>query len=256
MEDEYLVESAFSAAAEALLQSMKSCDQLDWSSETVESTKDKFREMLKGCKGPVSVPSLEKNVVLCLDANVNLDEESLQAMQRGAIDLYHRTCFGHDQVSLVVFGDTIDEGSSFDLKKKSVDTTKTIDRLAISPSSGMRRAQPSLGFHRALNTAEDCTSATWIVVATDGESWSDWSDWDSVYSRSLEVSRNKSVHLLVIGINLSERMKSHFRSICRQGGSALIEATEDVASISEAFAEAATTIEGGITLRGFTTEKF
>lgn len=256
MEDEYLVESAFSAAAEALLQSMKSCDEMAWNPNTVETTKSRFREMLKVCKGPVSVPSLEKNLVLCLDANVSLEDESLQAMQRGAIDLYHRTCCGPDQVSLVVFGDTVDEGVSFDLTKKSAKTTNAIDGLAISPAPGMRFAQPSLGFHRALNSAEDCPCATWIVLATDGESWSDWSDWNSVHSRSLEVSRDKMVHLLVVGINLSERMKSNFRSICRQGGSALIEATDDATSISEAFAEAATTIEGGITLRGFTTEKF
>ena len=88
------------------------------------------------------------------------------------------------------------------------------------------------------------------------QSWSEQQDWDAVQAAYAGLSRDQSVHLLVVGIDLSETMTSSLRSICRSRKSALIETKGDEQSLAGAFAEVASIIGGGVTLRGFGMERF
>jgi Mg-chelatase subunit ChlD/HAMP domain-containing protein len=256
IEDEFLIESAFSAAAEAILQSMKSCDHINWNPHTIETIKDRFRHMLKACKSTVSLPSMEKNIIFSLDANLSIDEERLETIKEGVVGLYNKVCHDQDQIGLVIFAGAVDEELSFDLTKKS---TITASRLANRLHNATKHggvSPLSHGFLRALDMAETSQTETWLVLVTDCQSWSDRQEWNSVQAACLAMSREQPVHLLVVGIDLSESVTSNLRSICRPRNSALIETSGDVQSISEAFAEVATMIEGSVMLRGFTMEKF
>jgi uncharacterized protein YegL len=253
IEDEYLIESAFSAAAEALLQSMQSCDDLHWTSETIKTTQASFRQMIKACKPTEALPSLEKNVIFALDATLSLKDERLQATQEGVVQLYDRVCNEDDQIGMLVFSGRVDEDCTFSLTKNSYAVSEKLSELSFHARG---QTQLSRGFHRALDMVESSEDETWLVLVTDCQFWSEPNDWNDVHNKCLEMSRQQPIHLVIIGVDLPEEMASNLRSICRQRSSALIEASGSMQSIAEAFEEVSTMIDGGGALRGFTMEKF
>lgn len=257
IEDDFLIESAFSAAAEAILLSIEHCQDMPWTQESIVIVKGHFRRMLKACKSSVSLPSLEKNIIFSLDANLGCNEERLHAIQNGMVTLCDKVCHLNDKFGLVVFSaGAANNEAGFPLVGPTSSIASQLINFsfdATSPSIGSNLSQ---GFQQALNMVERSETATWLVLVTNCQSWMDRERWDSVQKEYLFLSREQPIHFLVVGIDLSESITSTLRSICRQRDSAFIETHDNVQSISEAFAEVTAIIEGSATLRGFAMEKF
>jgi hypothetical protein len=181
-----------------------------------------------------------------------MEEENLRATQEGVVDLLNKVCDDQDKIGLVVYGDEINEGLCFDLSRKSSETSTLLSELSIT---GKGRHDLAVGFLRCLQMVESDSSKndTWLVLVTDADAWNNGSD---VHGRYIELSHQKPMHVLVLGIDLNEPAKTSFRSFCRQKNSALIEATSTSTSILESFMEIANVIGGGVGLRGFSVEKF
>jgi Mg-chelatase subunit ChlD len=219
-------------------------------------TKDHFCRMHKACKSPVSLQAMEKNIIFSLDANLGINAEHRQAVQAGVVALYTKICNRRDRVGLALFACASSTDLGFHLTEKSPMTSQRLATLPFGTAVPILQAPLSDGFHQPLSMVERSHLTTWIVVVTECQSCSDHKDWDSVQAVGAALNRDQSVHLLVVGINMSETMISSLRSICRSRKSALIETKGDPQSMSDAFAEVASIIGGGVTLRGFGMEKF
>ena len=256
VEDEYLIESAFVAAADAILLSMSDCNNINWTPETVDMAKDHFCSMHKVCRSPVSLQVMEKSIIFSLDANLGIDKKLCRGTQEGVNALYAKICNHNDRVGLAVFACAESEALGFNLTEKSPRTLSRLANLPVGTAVPILQAALSDGVLQALSMVESSRSTTWIVVVTECQSWSDHREWDSVQAAYASLTRHQPVHLLVVGIDLSETMISSLRSICRSQKSALIETKGDEQSMLAAFAEVASIIGGGVTLRGFGMEKF
>jgi hypothetical protein len=256
VEDEYILESAFATAAEAILLYIERNDQNLWSVESVLETKTHIREMLRNCKSHVSIPSLEKKVLFSIDSSLLVSSESCEAIKDGIDKIYDRAIFHRDYISLKMISVLKSNKTGIEFTKKASLTKSTLYSCLDHIPESMPGTSLENGLRQILDGLENMDMVTWIIWVVDRTSWNDYEEWLSTESDFLFLQRACDLRLILIGIEFEEKTISMLRYICRQRNSTFIDTKRDVRSISQAFLRATTFMNGDLDLRGFAMETF
>jgi len=255
IEDEYILESAFAVAAEAILQSIQP-NRYNLLPSSIKSIKANCRQMLKSCKSFHELPSLGKTVTFCYGLSMNMNH--LRATKIGIFRFLDTVCHDRDKIGFLVFGN-VTTTQNFQLtERKNISSGRLFEEPSIAEESSLCENEQNDLLKDLTNACDvarskDPENDKWIIMVTDCNSWT---CRDAIEDKWHELFRQYAVRIIMIGIDLNGNLESNMRSICRARGSALIEAESTASSIAEAFADAESMISGGAKLQVYATEKF
>ena len=274
MEDEYLLETAFEAAATAIVQSMRIRGV--WRPNVVEMARAQLRAMSKSCRSAVSIP-IGKNVIFCIDEGMTNADGRKSAIYGNILSLFDHQCYEHDYVSCVVYGDgVVNEEESFGLVlKREIDMEDTgflldPERPRVSTEDAPRKSRANnlnVALERALHflknppNDESRRNDSAIVMATDAAVWP---NHGPIVRRLEEINNRKEVDrvraakvdLLVVGVDASSAVVDAFQTVCHEKDSAYVDSGGDLDSMNTAFQDLAVKLVGPSSVRGITVEKF
>ena len=223
VEDVYLIESAFTRAAEAVLRYMKECPADEtFSKRSIECARSDFRAMVKSCKKE----SLEigKNAVFVFEINpsqwktidntISTDGgELLVELNKQCLGLYDN-CFQEDD-EIGIVANTVSDAHSVEIGRRDCNEgrQRTFLNLATSSSSSIDEERPSsfprvddcfpIALQMLIDSSVSLQSDSYLVWVTDGcvrrEEPAMISLRDQI--EQLNQERSYQVHVLVICLN-------------------------------------------------------
>jgi hypothetical protein len=257
VEDQYVLESAFSAAAEALMATFHdSSSPLVWSDSAVAALTYDLRAMARHCKRRVEAG---KNIVICLDTSLGM-KEVLSNLQTRISKLCEEICGAEDFLSFVFYSDIVDRARSSLLEEKCV----VIDRLrevCANQLSASGTANTSLALDYTIELVRNASSViargndTWIILVTNGNGWTGQAALDSRLA-ALSRERWAAMKVVVLGVNFDDAMMDRCSVLGRRKDCLVISTESDIPSLDDAFFDAAVHIQGRGSIDGLTMEKF
>ena len=260
IEDEYILESAFEAAATAIVQSIRDeSAPVRWRPGIVELARAQLRMMSKACRSPVSIP-IGKNVILCLDRGINNSRGHLEAVRSNLLSLYNEECYEHDYVSVVVFDSEVDQELSFPLIRKRKLDPVDIAGLTDTSQEGQRSnllkgLQQALHYVQQPSSDESRRNDSWIVIASDTRTW-EKSGLIKQKLRDLNKECMADVNVAFVGINMTSQMTEICKSVCHARDSVYIDGGNETHTLDTAFQDVSVKLVGRTSVRGITVEKF
>jgi hypothetical protein len=262
VEDEYMIESAFLSAANALLAYVKMDETTAWSAQTQSSLKVDLRKILKSCKGPSF--DAGKCLVLCMELSSDAwkDPQLLPKLGSKILLLYDEYFNDDDYVGLVSFSENADDDMVVRLSKKG-EQQRALFESATQRTNGSKGSPTiPIGFQMVAESAESKENDTYLLAVIDGSTWGSFSP-DTVRRQidRLNRERNTVINIIIIGLDLkSTEVADGCRELCMVSrGSVFLEADLDTLDI--AFEKVSSIITGrsatsGSMLGGITMEKF
>ena len=239
-EDEFMVESSFVCATDAVLRFLYQAEHDSLvKRRTVAEAKKDLRKMLKGCKRPL--PDVKKSVVLCFEIGEMLkDNPILRKINRHCLSLYG-FCEESDFIGLV--GAASDEAggrltAELGRKKDEMATQRQIINRA-SKSTGGATLEPCLplAIQMMSKSSAPAEGSSYILFVTDDTSSS--LDEESVNTLlRLNEKRTTKIHVIVISLEelAAEEQSSYQELFCMVSPrSAFFNATRE--TISAVFAQ-------------------
>jgi hypothetical protein len=262
VEDEYILESAFLSAANALLAYMKLDKPSPWSSEAVSSTKANLRTILKSCKG-LSFDA-EKCLVLCLElSNVSKkDSPILSTISQSSLLLYDEYFNDDDYISAVSLGENVDENLTSELSRKGLQNRARFELATKSTCGAHSYPTIPIAIQMLADKAECRNTDVFVVAVVDESSWGSLSP-ESIRLQIDQINRkrNSVIHIIIVGLDLtSKEVADACRQVCMVSkASKFLDATED--NIDSVFDQVLSMIAkhsttSGNRLGGITIEKF
>jgi hypothetical protein len=262
VEDEFMIESAFLSAANALLAYVKMDETTAWSAETQSCLKADLRKVLKSCKGPSF--DAGKCLVLCMElsSDVRKDPQILPKLGRNILLLYDEYFNDDDYVGLVSFSENADEDMVVGLSKKGQQQRALFESATKRTNGSKGSPTIPIGFQIVAESAESKENDTYLLAVIDGSTWGSFSP-DTVRRQidRLNRERNTVINIIIIGLDLkSTEIADGCRELCMVSrGSVFLEADLDTLDI--AFDQVSSIITGrsatsGSMLGGITMEKF
>ena len=267
VEDEYIIDTSFVVAAEALLRFMRESPSSRWAPKNIFKSRREIRKMLKSSKNT----SLDtgKSLILCVELSEKWgDDGALSKLNSNCLSLYDEQCGDDDYVGMVSFSEHAERNLILKLSRK--ETHEYEQRKAIDAATRFTVGNKA---HSAFPSAADMvvvsaasrTTDTFIIFITDGSTWNAGSK--SLIEMQIDKLNNKrsvSIDVIIIGLELEDRaIADKFRDIClttRSRHSVYIDATRD--TVDSAFDQAASLISSRGTSGsrriqlGITMEKF
>ena len=262
VEDEYMIESAFLSAANALLAYVKMDETTAWSAQRQSSVKENLRKILKGCKGPSF--DAGKCLVLCMELSSDVwkDPQILSKLGNNILLLYDEYFNDDDYVGLVSFSENAVDDMVVGLSKKGQQQQRALFESATQRTNGSKGSPTiPIGLQMVADAAESKENDTFLLAVIDGSSWGSFSP-DLVRRQidRLNRERNTVINIIIIGLDLkSTEIADGCRELCMASGSIFLEADMDTLDI--AFDQVSSIITGrsatsGSMLGGITMEKF
>lgn len=268
VEDEYIIDTSFVVAAEALLRFMRERGPSSrWAPQHIFKSRREIRKMLKSSKNT----SLDtgKSLILCVELSEKWgDDGALSKLNSNCLSLYDEQCGDDDYVGMVSFSEQAERNLILKLSRK--ETGEHEQRKAIDVATRFTVGNKA---HPAFPSAADIvvvsaasrTTDTFIIYITDGSTWNAGSkSLMEMQIDRLNKKRSVSIDVIIIGLELEDRaIADEFRDIClttRSRHSVYIDATRD--TVDSAFDQAASLISSRGTSAsrriqlGITMEKF
>lgn len=263
VEDEYLIDSAFVAAADAFFRfmNMDSSNAPRWSPIAVSQIKRNIREMLKTCKN--STLDTGKCVVFCVALSENFEDQELsRRIKDHCMSLYGDHCTKDDVIGLVsgrgkneVFVDV--------LKPKGVAGTRNAHLLESACGMTSRVTAPealTASIELAADSMERSDDDTFILFITDVNTSKEDIESAMVATKQNDsLTRNANFNVIIIELENSNSIIDEQHPRTRSRGTQFIRASSG--SSDKAFQHAATMISGNLgnaksSQQGITMEKF
>jgi len=259
-EDEYILESSFVCAADALLQVMRADDEgISFSSKAISSAREDLQRMVKGCKN--ATLDVGKCLVFAVEISGRLEAEPImEKINSNCLALYDHHCLANDCMGVVAY--STKEVLTLDIGMKEGNEGRQRTLLDIATSSTNQRPAPSfqIAVQMLIDSEASLDNDSYVVIILDGHAW------DSEACSSLRVQidrlnreRKTSLHLFILGLD----MGANARQQCIQlsGVSKLsmyADATlETIDSIFDAIGAAmAGRVSNNRFLKGVTMERF
>jgi hypothetical protein len=204
VEDNFLLESSFADAAQALLHILKD-DDFGFSRRALSSTKQSLRAMLKSCR-TVSLDT-GKNVIFAFELSPKWsDSAMLEELNAECLDFYDTSFSPDDQISVlannVIDDMTVELGS---MEENQGRQRSSIDVATSSCSSTSIQPMLPLALQILIDSALSSQSDSFIILVTDGCSL-DALDVSPIQSQieRWNVERTYPIHLLIIGIEIED----------------------------------------------------
>ena len=237
VEDEYIIDSAFTVAAESLLRFQRSLPK-PWPRKALRSSRRDIRKMLKTVKN--CYLDTGKCVVFCFELGEKWDHDhhALDILNKACLNLYDTICTTDDYVGVVAVNENTEEPEVIEMSEvdgpAEAERRKAID-FATQVTDGARN-------HGALTTAVKMVTDsvitlghdTFVLYISDGTS----PDTDAYSETKMELSklnarRGAKVHMItiafeIIDLAIAEKHKQLSQD-CRGPLSAYLEATRDTA---------------------------
>jgi hypothetical protein len=215
VEDNFLLESSFADAAEALLHILKD-DDMAFSGRAIASTKQSLRAMLKSCRR-VSLDT-GKNCIFAFELSPKWSNRPmLEELNAECLDFYDTSFSPDDQIA--VLANNVDDDMTVELGSKEENEglqRSTIDVATSSCTSGSIQPIFPLALQMLIDSALSLQSDSFIILVTDGctQEAMDVSLIQSQVERC-NVERTYLIHLLIIGIEIED---DHQRSMLESLG--------------------------------------
>jgi hypothetical protein len=203
-EDQYILESSFVLAAEALLPLMRDNDSVTLTKKTTSCMRNDLRRMLKRCK------NVSLNIGKCLVFSVELSERwegdpLLEKINANSLKLYDRHCAPHDHMGVVAY--STKESLTVDLGIKADNEGRQRTLLDIATTSTTERANPAfpLAVQMIVDSQASFDSDSFILLIFDGYAW----DGEACASLGAQIQRLNSerstmIHLFGIGLDVED----------------------------------------------------
>ena len=203
-EDEYILECAFTSAAEALLELMRDESSDSWATKTKSWARQDLRTMLKSCKSR-SV-DLGKSVVIGLEINERFEGDPLlDKVRTNCTKLYDTHCSADDHFGLVAY--TVKGEMNVELGLKADNHGRQRAVLEIATNSTSDRVCPALPYavQMVVDSAASSENDSYLVLVADGYSW-DPATFSSVRHQidRLNRERSTSIHVIILGLDVEE----------------------------------------------------
>ena len=260
VEDEYLLDSAFLSAANALLTYMRLNQISPWSPQTLSLAKSDLRKILRSCKGHSF--DAGKCLILCLElSDAWKANPILTKISNNCLLLYDEYFSSDDYIGLVTFSDHTDDELLIELSKKEKQTREMYEKATKITSGFKGYPTIPIAVQMITGSVESQENDTYIVAVVDGSSWDSFAAI-AIKEQIDRLNRDRItvVNVIIIGLELNSEIADQCRELCMVSrASAFLEARLDtidsvfdkVSSIIAARGE----VIGGI-LSGITMEKF
>lgn len=260
VEDEYILESSFARAGEALMRLMRDHESVSLSKKTISCTREDLRRMLK-CTKNVSL-DVGKCLVFTLELSGRWEgDPMLEQVNANCLKLYDGLCSPSDCMGVVAF--STKESLTVELGTKDGNEGRQRTLLDIATSSTTERANPAfpLAVQMVVDSQASLDTDSYIVLLLDGYAW----DSDAVSSIHLQLDRlnrerNTLINLFIIGLDVEDdEAREQCQSLCEVTKASLY-ADATIDNIDAIFESITTAIVGrSVTnglLKGITMEKF
>lgn len=203
-EDEFILESTFSVAAEALLNLMRDSQSDAWSATTKALTRHDLHHMARKCRSRTL--DLSKCVILGFEINEQFEGDPfLDKIRSNCEKLYDVNCSRDDYVGIAAH--TIDSELNLDLCSKAQFHDHHRAVLDVATSSTSDKVCPVLPF--AVQMIVDSTVTmeidSYIILIADGYSF-DPATYSTVRSQidRLNHARKSTVNLIILGMDVED----------------------------------------------------
>lgn len=219
VEDNFLLESSFADAAEALLQILKD-DDMAFSRRALTSTKQSLRAMLKSCR-TVSLDT-GKNGIFAFELSSKWSDSPLLEVLNAECLGFYDTSFSPDD-HIAVLANSVDDDMTVELGSKEENEGRqrsSIDVATSSCTSDSNQPILPLALQMLIDSSLSLQSDSYIILVTDGCS-QDGMDMSAIQSQveRWNVERTYLIHVLIIGIEIEDdRQQSVLESlghVCR-----------------------------------------
>ena len=215
-EDEYILESSFARAADALLQVMRSDSEgTAFTNKTISCTREDFRRMVKSCKN-VSL-DIGKCLVFAVEMSDKWDGDPIvEKINANCLALYDRHCSTNDYMGVVAY--STKETLSVDIGMKEGNAGRQRTLLDLATSATTEQATPAfpLAIQMVIDSEASLLNDSYVLLVLDGKAW----DTEACSSFRIQVNRlnrerSTAIHLFVIGLGLEDDFPEA-KQQCRQ----------------------------------------
>lgn len=202
-EDQYILESAFVRAGEALLRVLRDDgESLTFTKKTVSCAREDLRRMSKSCKN-VSL-DVGKCMVFAVEVNEGWEGDALlEKINENCLRLYDRHCAENDYIGICAYG--TEDTLTTEIGQRERTSGRQRELLHRVTSSTAERANPvfPLAVQMVIDSQTTCDS--YLVVIFDGYAWASEA-CASIRSRieRLNRERNALIHLFIIGLDVED----------------------------------------------------
>jgi hypothetical protein len=251
VEDEFLLEPAFVAAARAFTASFAAKTRpVSWDDASIDDINDSLRAMAKKCKAKIDIG---KNVIFVDSTSSKNGSE----VRKNMTTLYADICDTDDFVGLVVCDDAVCEDMSFPLSCKKGMQQEHLASLA-GERSCSGKTDLNAAFQAVLGMIRDAPAVTrrketWVILSTDAQTLSgaETGDWNI---EDVFKGVGDMINIVIVGVELKFAVDETCKRICSEKNSLYINAFAPC--VDAAFGEVANHIQGSQTLGGITMETF
>jgi len=204
-EDEYVLETSFARATDALLRLFREeNDEISFTNKAIACTLEDLRRMDKCCKHVSS--DIGKNIVFVLELSERWEGDPLlDKINVNCLALYDHHCLPNDYMGIVAY--STKESLTVELGTKDGNEGRQRTLLDIATSSTTERANPAfpLAIQMVVDARASIENDSFIVLMLDGYAW----DSDAFRSLQLQIEklnreRNTSIHLFMIGLDVED----------------------------------------------------
>lgn len=204
-EDEYLLESSYVRAADALLGVLRGeVEGMSFSNETFSCAQDDLRRMVRFCKN-VSLDIGKCIVFTCELCERWEGDPLLERINANCLSIYDRHCSPNDFLGVVSY--STQECLTVELARKEGNEGRQRSLLDITTSSTTERANPAfpLAIQMVVDSQASLDNDSYIVLMVDGYAW----DSDACTTLRQQIDRlnrerNTSIHLFIIGLDMED----------------------------------------------------
>lgn len=260
IEDEYILESAFLSAATALLTYTTLGQAVQWSTETIVSSKADLRKILKSCKG--SSLDAGKCLVVCLElSEAWKDSPLLSKISDSCLLLYDEYFNDNDYISAVSSREDVDESFRLELNRKGVQNRTQFEAVTRYTGGATLQATIPIAVQMLADKPECRDNDTYVIAVIDSASWGSFSP-EAIRHQVDRMNRERDtvINIIIIGLDIqSQEVRESCVELCMVSkASIFLEATAD--TIDALFDQVSLIITKqsacGTMLGGITMEKF
>jgi hypothetical protein len=217
-EDEFILESTFVRAGDALLMLMLESDaegQPTFTKKTIAGVRDDLRRMLKTCKNVTM--DIGKCLLFTIELSNRWEGHALQEKINAAcLNLYDRHCHNCDYMGVVAF--STKENLMLDLcpKNEYAGRQRTLlDIATLSTTDNANHVLP-LAVQMVVDAEASHNNDSHVIVIMDGKVWGT-SALPTVQAqlRRLSRERNSSLNLFILGVGIDrDEIKEECKELC------------------------------------------
>ena len=217
LEDEYVVDSAFVPAGEALLLYLEANLASNWQKDSASSCKNELRRMLRQCKHETI--TREKSLIFCFELTRNLpctSDPTLTKIKDVCLWMYE-THFGRDDAIAVISGDKVIRALGSEVQCRSSEFERCLEAAIANSSENILSHPLVTAAEMLIESGTKLKGDSFLIFLTDAK-LSGVSTLDSATQLLQQVreraNTNQRIHTIVLGIELHNIEAGEYAKLC------------------------------------------